>query len=73
VKAEFLECFVLAGAGLTGDPAIHVLRILRALVRGFVLHEIASFFQEPLDYNETYGIAVEVYIRGLSASQTGAN
>jgi Tetracyclin repressor-like, C-terminal domain len=62
---------VLAGVGLTDRPAIHALRILRALVRGFVLHEMALSFLEPIDYDETYGFAVEVYIRGLSAFQTG--
>jgi hypothetical protein len=63
---------VLADVGLMGRPATHTLRILRALVRGFVLHEIALSFLEPVDYDETYSIAVEVYIRGLSALQTGA-
>jgi hypothetical protein len=62
---------ILAGVGLTGDPAIHALRILRALVRGFVLHEMAYSFAEPLDFDETYGSAVDVYIRGLSALRTG--
>jgi hypothetical protein len=74
VDAEKLADFVLgvlAGVGLTGRPAIHALRILRALVRGFVLHEMTSSFLEPLDYDETFGAAVEVYIRGLSALQTG--
>lgn len=73
-EGEKLESYVLgilAGVGLTGRPAIHALRILRALVRGFVLHEVALSFLEPLDYDETYGIAVDVYIRGLSAVQTG--
>jgi hypothetical protein len=63
---------ILGGVGLTGGLAIHALRILRALVRGFVLHEMALSFLEPLDYDETYGIAVDVYIRGLSALQTGS-
>jgi hypothetical protein len=63
---------VLAGVGLTGRPATHALRILRALVRGFVLHEMALSFLEPLDYDKTYSVAVEVYIRGLTALQTGA-
>jgi hypothetical protein len=63
---------VLAGIGLTGDLAIHALRILRALVRGFVLHEMASSFMEPLDYDESYDMAVEAYIRGLSALQMSA-
>src|SRR6202051_4083405 len=57
---------VLAGVGLKGDPAIHALRILRALVRGFVLHEMAYSFLEALDFDETYGITIDVYIRGLS-------
>ena len=70
LEGESLARFVLgvfATAGLTGSPAIHALRILRALVRGFVLHEMAYSFLEPLDYDETYSLAVEVYIRGLSA------
>jgi Tetracyclin repressor-like, C-terminal domain len=61
---------VLAGVGLTGNSATEALRVLRALVRGFVLHEMALSFLEPLDYDETYGIAVEVYIRGLSVLRT---
>jgi hypothetical protein len=75
-EGESLERFVLgvlAGVGLTGHSATHALRILRALVRGFVLHEMASSFLEPLDRDETYSIAVEVYIRGLSASQSGTD
>jgi hypothetical protein len=73
-EGELLGRFVLGvltGVGLTGHPATHAFRILRALVRGFVLHEMALSFLEPLDYDETYSIAVEVYIRGLNASQTG--
>jgi len=75
-EGESLARFVLgvfATAGLTDSPAIHALRILQALVRGFVLHERASSFLEPLDYDETYSLAVEVYIRGLSALQAGTN
>ncbi|THD59010.1 MAG: WHG domain-containing protein [Bradyrhizobium sp.] len=72
-EGESLGRFVLgvfAGVGLTGDAAIHALRILRALVRGFVLHEMAASFIEPLDYDESYSMAVEVYIRGLTALHT---
>ncbi len=62
---------ILAGVGLTDRPAIHALRMLRALVRGFVFHEMAFSFLEPLDYDESYGVAVDVYIHGLSALRTG--
>jgi hypothetical protein len=61
---------ILAGVGLTGRPAVHALRILRALVRGYVFQEAALSFLEPLDYDETYGVAVDLYIRGLSALRT---
>lgn len=73
-EGEELERYVLgilADVGLTGRPAIHALRMLRALVRGFVFHETAFSFLEPLDYDETYGVAVDVYIHGLSALRTG--
>jgi Tetracyclin repressor-like, C-terminal domain len=68
-EGELLQHFVLsvlAGVGLMGPEAVHALRTLRALVRGFVLHEMASSFLESVDYEETYGSAVEIYIRGLS-------
>jgi Tetracyclin repressor-like, C-terminal domain len=64
---------VLAGVGVSGRPAVHALRILRALVRGFVLHEMAASFVEPIDYDETYSVAVELYIRGLSALPAETN
>jgi WHG domain-containing protein len=64
---------VLAGVGVTGRLAAHALRILRALVRGFVLHEMSASFLEPIDYDETYPIAVELYIRGLSALPAETN
>jgi hypothetical protein len=47
---SFVVLGVLAAVGLTGRPAIHALRILRPLVRGFVPHEMTSSFLEPLDY-----------------------
>jgi hypothetical protein len=64
---------VLAGVGLAGDPASHALRTLRALVRGFVMHEMASSFTEQLDYDESYRLAVDVYIHGLSVLRMPAD
>lgn len=58
---------ILASVGVTGDMAHHALRILQSLVRSLVLLEIASSFVDPLDYDDTYGLAVEIYIRGLRA------
>jgi hypothetical protein len=44
---------------------MEALRILRALVRGFVLHEMSQSFLEDVDYDESYSAAVDVFIRGL--------
>jgi len=58
---------ILTAVGVTGDTAHHAIRILQSLVRSLVLHEMATSFVDPLDYDDTYGLAVEIYIRGLIA------
>jgi hypothetical protein len=61
-----------ASAGLNREQATNALLILRALVRGFVLHEMASSFLETVDYDKLYGVAVDVFIRGLDALRPAA-
>lgn len=56
---------VFAGAGICGEHGVGALRILRALVRGFVLHEMASSFLEDVDYDTAFKISLDVYVRGL--------
>jgi len=58
---------VFQSAGLNLEQGINALRILRALVRGFVLHEMAASFLETVDYDKLYVVAVDVFIRGLDA------
>jgi len=58
---------VFQSAGLNLEQGINALRILRALVRGFVLHEMAASFLETVDYDRLYAVAVDVFIRGLDA------
>jgi hypothetical protein len=62
--AGFL-CNVLASIGISGPTAEHALRIIRSLVRGFVMHEMQTSFLEPLDYDETFAIAADVMLVGL--------
>lgn len=57
---------VFGQLGVRGEPAQHALRMLRALVRGFVLHEMASSFLEPLGHDQSYEVAIKVFIEGLS-------
>jgi hypothetical protein len=58
----------LSQVGLEGEQAAQALRILRSLVRGFVISEMAaSFFVDPLEYQQTFDCGIEVFIRGLPA------
>jgi hypothetical protein len=58
---------VFAEVGIQGEAALHALRLLRSFVRGFVMHEMGASFLEPLDYDKTYQLGVEVFIQGLPA------
>src|SRR5665213_455193 len=64
--SKFVLC-VFAEAGLDGAPAQHAIRMLRSLVRGFVLNEMAASFLEPLDYEESFKLVVDAFILGLPA------
>jgi Tetracyclin repressor-like, C-terminal domain len=52
-------------AGLNREQGTSALQILRALVRGFVLHEMAASFLDTVDYDKAYAVAMDVFIRGL--------
>ena len=63
---------VFESAGLDREQAINALQILRALVRGFVLHEMSASFLDTVDYDQIYAVAVDVFIRGLDALRSSA-
>src|ERR1700761_6770314 len=56
---------VLAQIGVRDEQALHALRIIRSFVRGFVLHEVAASFLEPLEHDQTYELGVKVFMEGL--------
>ncbi len=51
--------------GLQGQMIHHAVRILRSLVRGFILNEMASSSSQPIDFQRSYVLGVEVFIGGL--------
>jgi hypothetical protein len=59
-------------AGVKGEQAMNALGILRALVRGFVLHEMAASFLDTADYDKLYTVAVDVFVCGLDALRPAA-
>ena len=58
---------VFGQLGVRGEQAQHALRILRAVVRGFVLHEMGASFLEPQSHEQTYEAAIKVFTDGLAA------
>lgn len=57
---------VFGQLGVRGEQAMHALRILRSIVRGFVLHEMGSSFLEPLGHDQSYELAIKVFTEGLA-------
>ena len=61
---------VFTQVDIHGDEAAQALRILRCLVRGFVISEMAaSLFVEPSEYQHTFDLGIDVFLRGLPALQ----
>jgi hypothetical protein len=58
---------VFTQLGFEGEQAQHALRILRSLIRGFVIHEMAASYLESLEYERSYELAIDIVIRGLPA------
>jgi len=57
---------ILAECGLRGNAADQALRMLRCIVRGFVLHEVTDSVCDPTSYEDSYESAICVFIAGLS-------
>lgn len=58
---------VLAQVKLEGESAEQALRMLRSLVRGFVLNEMGATFLEPVDYTGSFELAIDAFVLGLPA------
>jgi AcrR family transcriptional regulator len=56
---------VLGGYGLSGDEAIHAVRVVRAALHGFVVLERGDGFAIPLSLDATYERLIAVLDRGL--------
>lgn len=59
---------VLSDTALTETEKIHLQRVLRAIVHGFVSQEEAGFFAHlPADVEESFQTAIQCYIDALAA------
>jgi len=62
-----IACSVFAEVRLEGEAAQQALRMLRSLIRGFVLNEMTATFLEPLDYDRSFKLAIDAFVMGLPA------
>ena len=60
-EKAFSEC------GLDDLAAAHAMRILRSLVRGFVINEMSGSATASADFDESFDLAMDVFIGGLPA------
>jgi hypothetical protein len=64
---------VFVQVNVEGEQAQEALRILRSLVRGFVISEMAaSFFVDPSEYQQAFDRGIDVFIYGLPALRSRA-
>ena len=59
----------LSGYGLSGDDAIHAIRVVRATLHGFVSLEQLGGFRIPISLDETYDRLVAMLDRSLSGPE----
>jgi len=55
-----------SSAGLSNEEARHAIRILKSLVRGFVINEMSAPVARPFEYQKSYAFAVEMFVLGLA-------
>jgi hypothetical protein len=51
--------------GLDEHACEHALRILRSLVRGFVVNEMSLPYSASAEYDDSFDLAVEIFLNGL--------
>ncbi len=68
VARELVQAIVaaLAGYGLSGEDAIHAVRVVRAALHGFVSLEQLGGFRMPISLDETYDRLVAMLDRSLA-------
>jgi len=56
---------VFGEAGIKEDAAKHAIRILKSIVRGFVMSEMSAPVAHPIEYQKSYVLAIEMFTYGL--------
>lgn len=65
VRQLFMDAF--KQCRLDEEAAGHAMRMLRSLLHGYVLNEMSGSFYLPANQDESFDLAVDVFLRGLPA------
>jgi AcrR family transcriptional regulator len=64
---------ILAGWGIGGDDAVHLVRIIRSALHGFVSIEMGGGFALPLDLDHSFDLLVDSLVAAISAQAEKAS
>jgi AcrR family transcriptional regulator len=59
---------VLAGWGIEGDDAVHLVRVMRSALHGFVTIETGGGFGLPLDLDHSFDLLVDSLVASITAA-----
>jgi AcrR family transcriptional regulator len=62
---------ILAGWGIEGDEALHLVRVIRSGLHGFVSIELGGGFGLPLDLDVSFDLLVDSLVAAVTAAQPG--
>ncbi len=63
---------VLSGWGIEGEEAIHLVRVIRAALHGFVSLELGGGFGLALDVDDSFDLLVDSLVAAIAAAAPGA-
>jgi AcrR family transcriptional regulator len=64
---------VLAGWGIEGDEAIHLVRVIRSALHGFVSLELGAGFGIPLKIDESFDLLVDSLVAAIEVQAAKAS
>jgi AcrR family transcriptional regulator len=59
---------ILAGWGIEGDEAVHLVRVIRSALHGFVTIEADGGFGLPLDLDHSFALLVDSLVAAITAA-----
>ena len=64
---------IVAGWGIEGDEAVHLVRVIRSALHGFVSIETGGGFGLPLDLDHSFDLLVDSLVAAIAAQAKNAS